>query len=274
MNQFFRTSCLLLVLTFAHVTSPVEAWNDYNSCEEDRIYVGAFGGWLFSNSTKLTQLGNVFFSEASGGPLTVVAEGHAKKHSTGFGGVQLGYEWSPLCECSDWSLAPAVELEAFFYCSKKKGRLFNDTERLVEREFEDAFNLNSSVILLNFVFALKNPCLCGFSPYIGGGIGAIRTSIRNAKSFALNPQEEGINHFNSDKSDTSWSFAAQLKAGLRYDICQSLHVFAEYRYLYVDSSKYVFGSTVYPSHAPTTPWNVKVNNNHYSAFVLGIQYDL
>jgi opacity protein-like surface antigen len=121
---------------------------------------------------------------------------------------------------------------------------------------------------------LKSPCLYGFTPYVGGGIGAARVSLKNAKSFQISPEELGINHFNSKRHDSSWAFAAQAKAGIRYDFCESFHIFGEYRYLYLDSSNYILGSTVYPTHVPTSPWNVKVSNVHYNAFAIGIQYDL
>jgi opacity protein-like surface antigen len=134
--------------------------------------------------------------------------------------------------------------------------------------------MNAGVYLANAVFSLNTPCFGRFSPYVGVGIGATRLSIRNAKSLQVAPPERGINHFNSRRSDSSWAFAAQAKVGLRYSVCRSLHIFGEYRYLYVDSSNYILGSTVYPTHAPTSPWNVKVQNTHYNAFVFGIQYDL
>lgn len=248
-----------------------------DSSECNRIYVGAFGGGIYSNSTKVSQMGTAFFTEAEGGPLAVYAHGHTKKTSSGFGGAHIGYEWSqcPLhIGCSSWSVAPAVELEAYWYNHNKKGHLINSTDRLPEHDFLDSFHLDMGVYLANVLFSLNNPCLGKFSPYIGGGIGATRISIKHAKSEQTSPEEAGINHFNSKRSDSSWAFAAQAKVGLRYNICRSFHIFGEYRYLFVDSSDYIFGSTVYPSHAATSPWNVKVKNIHYNAFAVGVQYDL
>lgn len=268
---------LLALLSLNTMNSSLIAWECCDSSECNRIYVGAFGGGIYSNSTKLTQMGTAFFSEAVGGPLAVFAQGHTKKNSTGFGGAQIGYEWSqsPGCNgCSNWTLAPAAELEAYFFSHKKNGHFINPTDRLPEHDFVNSFHMNTSVILANVVFSLNSSCLCGFSPYIGGGIGATHISLRNAKSLQVSPEEAGINHFNSKRNDSSWAFAAQAKAGLRYNFCESFHIFAEYRYLFVDSSNYIFGSTVYPTHAPTSPWNVKMKDTHYNAFVVGIQYDL
>lgn len=245
-------------------------------CEtvESRVYIGAFGGGLYSDSTKLSQVGTAFLVEASGGPLAVNAKGHSKKNSFGFGGVQLGYERSMQLGCSDWVLAPAAEIEAFFYKHKQRGDLINDSDRLEEHDFVNSFNLDTSVCLINAVFSLNNDCMFGLTPYVGGGVGAAHLALKNAKSIQISPAEPGLNHYNSNRNDSSWAFAAQAKAGLRYNICNSLHIFAEYRYLFVDSSNYLLGSTSYPGHAVTSPWNVKVNDTHYQAFTFGIQYDL
>lgn len=280
MFNLFRKGCLLALLApLCIMNSSLMAWEESCGCESNRLYVGAFGGGLRSNSTKLTQMGTAFFTEAEGGPLAVLAEGNTEKKWSGFGGAQIGYEWSRspgsgYCGCSSWTLAPAAEIEAFFYSHKKKGHLINTTDRLPEHDFLNSFQMNTGVILANAVFSLNNSGWCGFSPYIGGGLGAARISIRHAKSLQVSPEEPGINHFNSKRSDSSWAFAAQAKAGLRYNICKSFHIFGEYRYVYLDSSNYILGSTVDPSHAPTSPWNLKMHNAQYNAFVVGIQYDL
>lgn len=267
-----------LLAVLALFTMNLMAWDDCCcNCPSHRMYVGGFGGGLFSESTKMSQEGTAFFLEAQGGALAVLAEGKAKRRSTGFGGVQFGYEWLPSlnnCECSSWTLAPAAEFEAFFYSNKRRGLLINPTERLDAHDFVVSFNMHSTVLLANVVFSLDNPSWCGFTPYVGGGIGAGRISIRNAKSIQADPPEVGVNHFNSKRSDSSWAFAAQAKAGLRYNITGSFHIFGEYRYLYIDSSNYILGSTVFPGYAVTSPWNFKVKNIQYNAFVVGIQYDL
>lgn len=112
-----------------------------------------------------------------------------------------------------------------------------------------------------------------FSPYVGGGIGAIRLFLTHADSTQVLPVEAGVNYFKSDRNDSNWTFAAQIKAGLRYPFCR-FYLFGEYRYLYVDASRYVFGSTNYPTHVGTSPWNVKLHNMQYNAFAFGIQYSL
>lgn len=270
-----RFAAFFALISLSATNSSVVAWD---CCEEpscNRLYIGAFGGGISSNSNKAYQYGTAFFSELESiGPLPIIAEGNLNKTSTGFGGVQIGYEWSkPVC--SDWSLATAAEVEVFFFQHKKHGYLINQTlVGLPEHDFHDSFRMNSSVILANAVFSINNECLFGFTPYIGGGIGAARVSLHNADSLQVEPDEAGINHFNSNPNDSAWAFAAQGKAGLRYNFCESFHVFAEYRYLYVDASNFIFGSTNYTTHVPTSPWNVKVKNVNYNAFAVGLQFDL
>lgn len=282
MLKFFSKSYLsaLLALSLLNTTgSSLMAEECYYPSTCNRLYVGAFGGGLYSDSTNMSQTGTAFFTEAEGGPLAVDARGRSGRNSSGFGGAHIGYEWtqSPYyIGCSDWSLTPAAELEAYWYSHTKKGDLINPTARLPEHDFANSFPMNVGVYFLNGVFTLNNCCLGKFSPYVGGGIGVARLAIHKAESTQIAPPELGINHFNSNRGDSSWSFTAQAKAGVRYNICDRLNFFGEYRFLYVDSSRYVFGSTISttPPHAPTSTWIIDIKNICYNAFTFGLQYDL
>lgn len=276
MFNLFSKSHLAALFALVSLTAMNSSLMACECCEQpsnNRLYIGAFGGGIYSNNNDIYQYGTAFFSEVESiGPLPVIAEGHLNKTSSGFGGVQIGYEWSKP-DCSGWAFATAGELEVFFFKHKKKGNLINETVvGLDEHDFFNTFRMNSSVILVNAVLSINNDCF-GLSPYIGGGIGAARVSLHKAFSLQLEP-DEPANHFNSNRNDSTWAFAAQAKAGLRYNFCQMFHVFAEYRFLYVDAAKYVFGATNYPTHVPTTAWNVKVKNVHYNAFAIGVQFDL
>lgn len=271
-----RLFTLLAMISLHTVSASAMAWDccDPCPCNCNRMYVGAFGGGIFSNSTRVIQMGTAFFSEIDSiGPLPINASGHTKSTSSGFGGVQIGYEWSKCC-CSDWTIAPALELEGFWFNLTKKGHLINAIGSLEEHDFVNSFRIDSGVYLVNAVLSLKSPCMRCFTPYIGGGIGATRINIRDAKSIQVSPVEPGINHFNSRRNDASWAFAAQAKAGLRYTFCEKFHLFGEYRYLFVDFSNYILGATEYPNHVPTSTWNIKVENIQYNAFAIGIQIDI
>jgi len=276
MFRFFRRSgvVLLVVLTLKIMTFSLGAWECCDGSACNRFYIGAFGGGIYSNSSHTAQYGDAFFSEfTSIGPLPIIGKGDLNSASTGFGGVQIGYEWAiPTCPC--WSIAPAAELEAFFFGQSRHGDLINESlvSALEEHDFHDSFQMDSSVILANLVLSFQNTCLWGFTPYIAGGIGTVRISLSDANSLQVSPPEAGVNHFNSDTSSSAWTFAAQVKAGLGYRLSSRFNIFGEYRYLYVDNSSYVFGPTNYVEHVPTTPWNVKLNNIQYNAFAFGIRY--
>lgn len=277
MFRLFGNTRLLGLLALLSLNASLMACECCDPYDCSRLYVGAFGGGIYLNSTKVSQMGTAFSTQASGGPLAVNARGHTKGTSSGLGGAQIGYEWSTWPRnigYTDWSIASAVEMEAFWYSYTAEGRLTNPTNRLPEHAFYDSFRVDTGVYLANAVFSLNNANFGPLSPYVGAGIGATRLSIRNATGTQVAPPEPTINHFNSKTSDSSWAFAAQAKAGLRYHVSNAFHVFGEYRYLFVDSSNYIFGSAVYPTHVPTSPWNVKVNITHCNAFVFGIQYDL
>lgn len=287
MFSFFnkkRILALAAILSLNTMSSFAMPWD--NCCEPcdpcpcNRLYIGAFGGGLYSDSTRVYQMGTAFFDEAAGGPLAVDARGSTKRTSTGFGGVQVGYEWAacPLnIGCGgNWGLAPAFELEAFWFSNRRRGDLINPTIRLPEHDFRDSFKLDTGVYLANFVLSFANSSCYGITPYVGIGVGAARVELSHADSFQIAPVEAGVNHFNSKRSDTTWAFASQVKAGLRYQFWNCLSIFGEYRYLVVNSTDYILGSTAYisPPHAPTSPWNVKVKNIQSNAFVFGLRYDI
>lgn len=272
-KSHLATGLALLVL---NTMSSLGADECYSGC--NRVYIGVFGGELFSNSPEMRQTGTAFFLEAAGGPLAVDARGDSNSTSPGFGGVQLGYAWSQCpytIGCTNWSITPAIEAEAFFYSETKRGDLINLAQtRLDEHDFHDSFSLDTGVYVANAVFILNNPCFGRFAPYAGVGIGAAHRSARHADSLQVSPPEAGVNHFNSKVNDADWSLAAQAKAGVQYCFCDYLRIFAEYRYVSIDPTTYTFGSTVAPGHAATTAWDVDLGRTSYNGFVFGIQYDL
>lgn len=273
MFAFFKKNYLAALLAYIsiHIISP-SLWAQeccYSAC--DRWYVGAFGGGIHSNAPQIIQRGTAFLES---GILAVDARGYTGSNWSGFGGLQVGYEWAPCpfaIGCADANIASAIEVEAYWYRYKKQGDMINPT--LEEHDFIDTFPMNFGVYLLNGVCTFHNRSLGKFSPYLGGGIGVAHIYIHNASSIQVSPAEPE-DHFNSDRSDRSWAFAAQAKAGFRYNICHRIHPFAEYRFLYVDSSRYIFGSTIYDTHAPTTTWIVDVKHIYHNAFVFGLQFDL
>lgn len=113
----------------------------------------------------------------------------------------------------------------------------------------------------------------GITPYIGGGIGAANVSINGATSTQTDPAEPGINHFNARPDSSAWTFAAQAKAGARFALGNSgAYLFGEYRYLYVGDVNQVFGSTVNPAHAATSPWTASFGGTSHHLAAGGIGF--
>ena len=129
-------------------------------------------------------------------------------------------------------------------------------------------------MLLMRYLHLITPVWAGLRPYVGVGIGAAHLSSRKADSSQVSPPEPGVNHFNSKRNDSDWALAVQAKGGVQYCWCKNLRLFAEYRFVSLDPTRYIFGSTVYPDHAPTSPWYVDLGRISYNGFVLGVQFDL
>ena len=237
-----------------------------------KLYVGAFGGGGSSNNFDASQFGTAFFPEAAGGALSVNAFGQLNKQSTSFFGVQLGYQAPAIILDPCWTLGPAAELEAYTMNRRSfNGSLHNETPRLDEHDFAVSYPMRSAVFLANAVLSYNHSRLF-VRPYIGFGIGNALVKISGANATQVNPPEN-VNHYNSSPSDTQSTFAGQIKLGLSYDINKYVNFFAEYRSLYLASTHFVFGSTVLPTHAPTSSWQVKLDHQRYNLGNIGVRFN-
>ncbi len=233
-------------------------------------YVGVFGGGGSRSGSSLSQFGTVFFPEITGGPMAIDATGRTGSGGVGFAGAHLGYEWSYGAH-----LRPALEIEGFHLAGNQpRATLLNPTPRLVEQAFDTTFPTRTTVLLANMVVGF--PALYpGITPYLGGGIGAANVSIKGATSIQTDPPEAGINHFNARPDSSAWTFAAQAKAGARLALGDSgAYLFGEYRYLYIGDANQVFGSTVDPTHAATSPWTTSFGgtSHHLAAGGVGFNF--
>jgi hypothetical protein len=254
-------------------TPPAQAYAMYTKgsvlpASSRGAYVGVFGGGGVRSGTSASQLGTAFFTEAQGGPLAVDATGRTNSGGVGFGGAHIGYEWS-----YGKYLQPALELEGFYLAgNQQRATLSNPTVRLDEHAFSDTFPSRTTVLLANMVVGFRTPYQ-GFTPYIGGGIGAANVSIKGATSTQTDPAEPGINHFNANPDSQAWTFAAQAKVGGRMALGDSgAYLFGEYRYLYVGAVNQVFGSTVYPGHVATSPWTASFGGTSHHLAAAGVGF--
>lgn len=241
-----------------------------------KAYVGFFGGGGSTSHFDVSQFGTAFYFEASGGPLAVNAFGDTNSRSTWLAGVQVGYQAPAILlhAQSQWAVVPAMELEGY-YLGKTTftGDLTNDTARLPEHDFIVSYPMKRTVFLANAVFNLNIPCVA-FHPYAGFGIGGAIVRISGADASQIDPPELGVNHYNSNTSDTDPTFAGQIKLGLSYDINDCINVFAEYRWLYLSNTHFLFGSTVYPAHPETSSWQVKLDPQYSNLGAVGIRFNL
>lgn len=243
------------------------------------IYVGAFGGGGSTNHFNVNQYGTAFYPDAVGGPVAVNAFG-SLEDSSWLAGGHLGYQWAevslrPLNLAL--GLSPAFELEGYYLgkTSFTAHDVNNDTTRLPEHDFVVTYPIETGVFLTNAVLNFNSCCyLGGIHPYVGVGIGGAVASISHATATQIAPPEPGVNHFNSNASDTASTFAGQVKVGLNFDLGYNLSLFLEYRWLYLSSTSYAFGSTVYPGHFATSNWQVKMDPHDYNIGTLGIQYSI
>lgn len=237
-------------------------------------YLGVFGGAGSATSEDTSQHGTAFLT--TGGPLAVNAYGQADSNTAGIGGAHLGYKWRSFDNSgSKWALTPALELEGYYLGLTQNGiDLDNNTVRLDEHEFAVSYPMDNGVFLLNGVLNFNNLGWGSVTPYMGGGLGAAIISISGAESTQVAPAEPGVNHYNSDTNASDWTFAAQYKVGLNFNISPQASIFAEYRFLYLSPTSYTFGSTQYPTHAPTTNWNVQLDSMYYNMGTIGIHYDV
>ncbi len=275
MKLRISASILLCALTAPVFASPTPTASA-TALDPGKFYVGAFGGGGSSNQFKASQYGTVFFTEAAGGPLAVNAFGNLKSQSGSFFGIQLGYQTQGiiLTPSSQWTLGPAVELEGYSMSSSSfRGTLNNNTDRIDEHDFVVSYPMNRTVFLANAVLNFNNPCFL-FHPYVGLGIGDALINISGASAAQINPAEPGINHYNTNGSDSNSAFAGQIKVGFSYDINQYISLFAEYRWLYIASTDFTFGTTVNPVHPPTSSWQVNLGSQEYNLGDIGVRVNL
>ena len=283
----------------------VSAFNLAYADEGRGIYVGAFGGVGRSDNQDVEQTGvahkrgDYAVSGYADFDLKVDVKGKAKRDTSGLGGVHVGYEWAT----TSFKVKPAVELELMYMSSKQESDLANPNTEVIsnigtisgghadptdlvaehyaggEHRFRNSMDMNMGLLMVNGLMTYDSESI--FKPYVGAGVGLALINMNSAVSYQTNPSgpieqtsdtHENVNHFNSKTHSTDYAFAGQLKLGVRAEITKNVYAFAEYRYLYVSSTDYTFGSTVYTGHAPTDNWNVKNESMGLHNGLVGVEY--
>lgn len=259
----------VLALMCANALGQDAAWPDGRG-----TYVGVFGGGGGTSVNSITQTGTALYPDARGGPLPVNAVGSGDDLGVGIVGVHIGREGSGRWIGSEgWALLPAAEFEGFYMGGTQRADVNDPNNRLRGHTFETNFPMDNGVFLTNVLLSLRSPSGV-VSPYAGAGIGAACVTISGADSLQIVPPEPGVNHYNSDPDASCWGFAAQTKVGVRIHLTERVYLFTEYRFLYVSTTNYTFGSTVSPGHVSTTPWSVHFGDmfNHMGVGGIGISF--
>lgn len=241
-----------------------------------KLYIGAFGGGGASNDFNGSQHATAFIIEAAGGPLAVNAFAKLDSENPAFLGAQLGYQAPDIVlnASSQWTLGPAFELEGYTTNRRSvSGEFIHNTPRIEEHDFLVSFPTRRTMLLANAILNFNKNCF-PLHPYIGFGIGNAIVRISDADATQIEPAEVGVNHYNTNTSDTNATFAGQFKLGFSYDISKHLSFFADYRWLYLANSHFLFGSTAAPNHAPTSSWQVKLDAQQFHLGNIGIRFNV
>ncbi|HLT99547.1 MAG TPA: outer membrane beta-barrel protein [Burkholderiaceae bacterium] len=233
------------------------------------FYVGAFGGTGASIATSLQQRGAVHINDRIS--LPIHAKGSTESSTrVGLGGLQLGYEWDSKAFASNWAVRPALEVEGIYIGKHSPTGVMPVRPQALGTQYVTV-PTTAGLLLANAVFTFETPYSRRFLPYVGIGAGVARVSIKGSDSY--NPMEPGINHFNSGPDASDTAFTMQLRAGFKMQMSKRVHIFTEYRYLSINSTRYTFGATDYPGlHLPTNDWRVDMGRQKFNLFVAGLQY--
>lgn len=242
------------------------------------VYLGLFGGGGTLSSNSIEQTG-VAYGKDEASNINVAAQGTSGNTGASIGGAHVGYEfdgWNLGGKESGWALNPSAEIEGYYLGSNPSAHALNPLASF-EHRFSIQMPIEAGVFLVNSIFSFKTPYSHNITPYFGGGIGGATLSVSGANSEQITPAETGLNHYNSNPNASSSAFAASAKAGLRAEVYSHFSLFAEYRYLFINSSSYSFGSTNgasqgFPDHRVTSPWNVNLGSQNYNLAVAGFEY--
>ncbi|MBM3194181.1 MAG: hypothetical protein FJZ60_00270 [Chlamydiae bacterium] len=249
------------------------ATQQYENCgEKGRFYAGVYGGGGGFTVSNITQAAIKYNSPSQGGTTYVTAYGGGRTAGVGMAGLQAGYLWPDLVDnnprrATPKSVSIGTEFEGYYLGTKLSSNLGSNFST-----FNSTFPINGGTLLGSLVFHFGMYEQSRYHLFLGGAAGASVLTAHNATSYQVQPLQTGINHFNTQTTATAWTFAAQGKAGLMFDVNEHFKVSGEYRFLYLTPARFRFGSTSYAGHPPTTPWRVKFGNMFVNMGDLGISY--
>lgn len=235
------------------------------------FYINGFTGWGLSTSS-LYQNAIAYNATSEGDNIYVNAYGNSQNSYLWYGGVTLGYDFTGT-ERNNYHITHAVELEGYYFANTYIANCQNESFHLEIHDFKITLPSQTGILLGNLLFQYPNQYL---TPYIGIGIGSDMVNIANGYSEQTEPEEPGINHFNSDPNDFEWSFTTQVKGGIFHTFTTNymvhVRVFLEYRFLYQSPAVFTFGNTLYPGQPETSNWKIHLSDRYTNMFGGGIAF--
>jgi opacity protein-like surface antigen len=246
-----------------------------NNEENGRFYTGVFGGGGGFSVSNFTQSATKYSPPSEGGTLNVTALGGGRTAGVGMAGIQVGYLWPELVDknpkrANPSSLNIGTEFEGYYLGTKLEHTLGSAPPR--PATFDSTFPINGGTLLGGIALHFGMSEQKRYHLFLGGAAGTSVLTAHDATSYQILPTESGINHFNTKPTATAWTFAAQAKIGLMYDVTDHFKITGEYRFLYLTPARFTFGSTLYTGHPATTPWRVKFGNMYVNLGDLGLSY--
>ncbi len=238
-------------------------------------YIGVFGGGGTLSSMSVSNLGVDYFPPTAGGIVAANLSGRSQSHSDWLVGGMIGHDFgaSALPYFSRWSIRPAAELEGYYIGKKNvSSNTTNIASSTNRQDFSVTYPMSSGVGMINAVLNFDTEQALRWHPYVAGGVGVAAVSVSNATATQTTPTGVTANQFGSSSSASDTAFASQAKAGLNFDYNEHFKIFAEYRYLYLGATSFMFGSPINTSLASN--WSTKLGSQSYNFGSAGIKYYL
>jgi opacity protein-like surface antigen len=133
-----------------------------------------------------------------------------------------------------------------------------------------AFGLKSDVFLANLYYDID--CRCGFTPYVGAGLGFVRHRTTGGTVTGLDANDQVVRNIGTVDGSSSTHVAGALMAGVSFQLRERMNIDAGYRFLYLGETATgavrdnVGGLMVAPDPS--------VEQIHAHEFRIGMRYDL
>jgi opacity protein-like surface antigen len=131
-----------------------------------------------------------------------------------------------------------------------------------------SFGLKSDVYLANLYYDID--CRCGFTPYVGAGLGFVRHNTSNGH---ITDTVNGQGVTGTIDAASSTHVAGALMAGLTYQIRERMSIDAGYRFLYLGQTATGAVKDTFSTNTVVIAPDPTVEQIHAHEFRVGLRYD-